>query len=62
MDRSRKRTTLAKVSVGLGIAWPPSGNEVWFSGARSDGPPTIRAVSLSGSERIVERTRAVEAR
>ena len=58
MDRSRKRTTLAKASPALGIAWPPSGNEVWFSGARSDGPPTIRAVSLSGSERIVERVPA----
>jgi hypothetical protein len=31
---------------------------VWFSGARSDGPPTIRAVSLSGTERIVERVPA----
>ena len=26
----------------------PPGDEVWFSGARSDGPPAIRAVSLSG--------------
>lgn len=59
MDRSGKRTTLAKVSVALGIAWPPSGNEVWFSGARSDGPPTIRAVSLSsGRERFVDRVPA----
>ena len=29
---------------------------MWFSGARSDGPPAIRAVSLSGRERLVERT------
>jgi eukaryotic-like serine/threonine-protein kinase len=58
MDRSRKRTTLAKASIGLGIAWPSSGNEVWFSAARSDGPPTIRAVSLSGRERLVERVPA----
>jgi eukaryotic-like serine/threonine-protein kinase len=59
MDRSRKRTTLAKASIALGIAWPSSGNEVWFSGARSDGPPTIRAVSLSsGRERFVDRVPA----
>jgi eukaryotic-like serine/threonine-protein kinase len=58
MDRSRRRTPLAKASIALGIAWPPSGNEVWFSGARSDGPPTIRAVSLSGRERLVERVPA----
>jgi eukaryotic-like serine/threonine-protein kinase len=58
MDRSGRRTTLAKASPALGIAWPSSGNEVWFSGARSDGPPTIRAVSLSGRERLVERVPA----
>jgi hypothetical protein len=58
MDRSRKKTTLAKASIALGIAWPSSGNEVWFSGSRSDGPPTIRAVSLSGRERLVERVPA----
>jgi hypothetical protein len=31
---------------------------VWFSGARLDGPPAIRAVSLSGEERLVERVPA----
>ncbi len=58
MDRSRKRTTLATASIALGIAWPSVGNEVWFSGARSDGPPTIRAVSLVGRERLVVRVPA----
>lgn len=58
MDRSGTRSTLAKASIALGIAWPTSGNEVWFSGARADGPPTIRAVSLSGRERIVARVPA----
>ena len=59
VDRSRKRTTLAKPLVALGLAWPPRGDEVWFSGARSDGPPAIRAVSLSGgSERLVARVPA----
>ena len=58
MDRARRKTTLAKLSIALGVAWPSSGNEVWFSGARADGPPTIRAVSLSGRERLVERVPA----
>jgi eukaryotic-like serine/threonine-protein kinase len=58
VDRSRKRTTLAETVTGLGLAWSPNGNEVWFSGARSDGPPAIRAVSLSARERIVERVPA----
>ena len=56
-DPSR-RPRWRKPSMALGLAWSPSGNEVWFSGARSDGPPTIRAVSLSGRERIVERVPA----
>jgi serine/threonine protein kinase len=58
VDRSLNRTTLAKPLIALGIAWSPNGNEVWFGGARSDGPPAIRAVSLSGRERIVERVPA----
>ena len=44
--------------MALGLAWSPPGDEVWFSGARSDGPPAIRAVSLSGRERLVERVPA----
>ena len=58
VDRSHKRTTLAKAVGALGLAWSPGGDEVWFSGARSDGPPAIRAVSLSGRERLVERVPA----
>jgi Tol biopolymer transport system component len=55
VDRSSKSTTLAKPLMALGLAWSPRGDEVWFTGARSDGPPSIRAVSLSGKERVVER-------
>ena len=58
VDRSLKTTTLAKPLIALGLAWSPPGDEVWFSGARSDGPPAIRAVSLSGRERLVERVPA----
>lgn len=55
VDRSLKRTTLTKALMALGLAWSPRGDEVWFSGARSDGPPAIRAVSLAGRERLVDR-------
>ncbi len=58
VDSSLKTTTLAKPSMALGLVWSPPGDEVWFSGAQSDGPPAIRAVSLSGRERLVERVPA----
>jgi hypothetical protein len=45
--------------MALGLAWSFGGDEVWFSGARSDGPSALRAVSLSGGmERLVERVPA----
>jgi eukaryotic-like serine/threonine-protein kinase len=58
VDRSLNRTTLTKPAAALGLAWSSRGDEVWFTGARSDGPPAIRAVSLSGRERLVERVPA----
>jgi eukaryotic-like serine/threonine-protein kinase len=58
VDRSLKRATLAKTGAALGLAWSPRGDEVWFTSARSDGPPAIRAVSLSSRERLVERVPA----
>ena len=58
VDRSSKSTTLANPLMALGLAWSPRADEVWFTGARSDGPPSIRAVSLSGKERLVERVPA----
>jgi eukaryotic-like serine/threonine-protein kinase len=58
VDRSGKRIRLANALSGLGLAWSARGDEVWFSGARFDGPPAIRAVSLSGRERLVERVPA----
>ena len=58
VDRSRRTATLARDIVALGLAWPPDADEVWFTGARGDGPPALRAVSLSGKERIVDRVPA----
>ncbi len=59
VDRAGKKKTLSRGWVGLwGLAWSPSGDEVWFSATRpsvGEGPPAIRAVSLSGKERLVTR-------
>lgn len=36
-----------------GLAWWPSGNEVWFTGTTSGSSRELRAVTLSGKERLV---------
>jgi hypothetical protein len=58
MDFSNERRVLASGLVALGLAWQPAGDEVWFTAARSDGAPAIRAVSLFGKERLVARVPA----
>jgi Tol biopolymer transport system component len=55
LDRSGKKTTL---STGWGemttLAWSPSGDEVWFAaGNRRNQAWAVRAVSLTGKERVV---------
>jgi hypothetical protein len=59
VDRAGTKTTLSRGWVGLfGLAWAPSGDEVWFSATRpslEEGPPAVRAVSLAGKERLVTR-------
>lgn len=37
----------------LGLAWAPKGDEIWFGGARSGSEPAVRAVSLTGKERVL---------
>jgi len=53
VDRAGHKKTL---STGwwpaLGLAWSADGKEIWFTGSRS-GPPALRAVSLSGKERLL---------
>lgn len=36
-----------------GLAWPPSGNEVWFTADRGTGIRTLNAVTLRGKERTL---------
>jgi hypothetical protein len=55
VDRGRRKRSLASGFAALtGIGWSPSGDEVWFGASPSGGiPEQIRAVSLSGRERLV---------
>jgi Tol biopolymer transport system component len=51
VDLSGKKTTLfARGAGGQGVAWAPSGQEVWMNTGG-----TLRAISLSGAERVVAR-------
>jgi len=56
IDKSGHKTTLSRDLAGLGLAWAPSGREIWFTAARprqqSPGPQ-LHAVSLAGVERQV---------
>lgn len=38
-----------------GLAWSPSGNEVWFTATKGGEAPSLYAVNLSGRERVVAR-------
>ncbi len=54
VDRSGKQTQLSAGWESLeGLAWSPSGKEVWFSAATSGEEYCIRAATLSGSTRTV---------
>jgi hypothetical protein len=56
IDRTGHTSTLSRNLAGIGLAWAPSGNEVWFTATRprqqSPGPQ-LHAVSLTGVERTV---------
>lgn len=56
IDKSGQKSTLSRELSGLGLAWAPSGTELWFTATRprqqSTGPQ-LHAVSLAGVERTV---------
>jgi eukaryotic-like serine/threonine-protein kinase len=57
VDINGHKTTLAANRKGLkGLAWTPSGDEVWFSGSSNTRAPVLSAVTLAGKERIVLQT------
>src|SRR5262249_40938374 len=60
VDRSGKKTTLARgFSTTQGLAWVPSGEEVWFTGAEEGSNRAIQAVTLAGRRRLLTRSPGV---
>ena len=56
IDKTGRKSTIAKDLTGYGLAWTPSGNEVWFTATRpGQHAPQVLAASLSGVERAVHR-------
>jgi len=54
VDLKANKTTLSSGWKNLkGLAWSPSGEEVWFSANRTSPAPLLYGVTLAGKERIV---------
>jgi|KBSMisStaDraftv2_1062788.scaffolds.fasta_scaffold39664_3 serine/threonine protein kinase len=57
IDRSGKKTTLSKGwSSEQGLAWSPSGKEIWFTATEGGSNRALHAVTPSGRQRIVIRS------
>jgi DNA-binding winged helix-turn-helix (wHTH) protein/sugar lactone lactonase YvrE len=57
IDRDGLRTTLSSDWASLeGLAFSPSGDEVWFTGTKVGADLALYAVSLKGRERLVHRS------
>ena len=64
IDRTGQTTVVSKNWSALGLAWAPSGREIWFTATRlekraeaDDGrlpPPSLQAVSVNGRERSIQ--------
>ena len=60
VDRSGKKTTLWEgFPTVQGLAWSPSGDEIWFTAAESGNTRGLCAVTLSGRKRIIARSPGV---
>jgi serine/threonine protein kinase len=56
VDLSGRKTTLSSPCLATaGLDWSPSGEEIWFAGARSGARNDLWAVDLSGRERLLWR-------
>ncbi len=56
IDRAGKKRTIAEgFSTAGGLAWPPSGREVWFTAAKVGGNRALYAATLAGAERTLAR-------
>jgi tRNA A-37 threonylcarbamoyl transferase component Bud32/dipeptidyl aminopeptidase/acylaminoacyl peptidase len=57
VDRAgTKRTLTGEYESTQGLAWLPSGQEIWFTGAERGSARALLAVTLSAVVRIVDRT------
>jgi hypothetical protein len=56
VDRSGRKSTVSRNWAGYGLAWTPTGTEIWFTATRPGlYAPHVNAVSLTGVERTVYR-------
>ena len=54
IDRQGNRKGLTReFSTVQGLAWPPNGNEIWFTAGVNTEPSSLRAVDLHGKERML---------
>jgi eukaryotic-like serine/threonine-protein kinase len=57
--RGNARTVAAAWDDATGLAWSPSGADIWFSASAADPPDApiaLRAVSLTGAQRVLSQT------
>ncbi|HEX8814466.1 MAG TPA: WD40 repeat domain-containing serine/threonine protein kinase [Terriglobales bacterium] len=56
VDLSGKKTTLSTNWDSIqGVAWSPSGDEIWFTATRTGGDRSLYAANLSGTVRLLAR-------
>ena len=56
VDRAGKKQRLSGEWAGLeGLAWAPSGKEVWFTGSKAGESWAIYAMTLFGRQRLIAR-------
>jgi serine/threonine protein kinase/Tol biopolymer transport system component len=54
VDATGKKKTLSQPFISAqGLAWSPGGNEIWFTATTSGSSRELRAVTLSGKERLI---------
>ncbi len=57
VDRNGRKKDLSRVFDGLwGMAWSPTGDEIWFTASQAGTLRSLYAVTRSGRERVVERS------
>jgi len=53
VDRSGRKSTVARNVTGIGLAWAPRGHEIWFTAVTPGRAAQLRATTLAGRERTV---------